>query len=133
MTLILTIAAEVGIPPYFAASIALIENPALDPLAINVNQNKTVDRGVFQLNSSWFNGDWKDPEINIRHGCNHIKVLMSKPGVNTYWSVAVVYNAGYSRLNNPPKSTIEYANKVIEKFNGFHNGNAPVVIKGRGK
>lgn len=80
--LILAIALEVGIPPYFALSIALTENPTLDPLAVNVNSDNTLDRGVMQLNSSWFNGVWWDPEENIRAGCEHIKWLLSLPDMN---------------------------------------------------
>jgi soluble lytic murein transglycosylase-like protein len=117
--LILAIALEVGIPPYFALSIALAENPTLDPLAVNVNKNGTIDRGVMQLNSSWFNGAWQDPEENIRAGCEHIKWLLSLPGMN-YWLAAIAYNCGYSRLReSPPEASIEYANKVFARWNAY--------------
>jgi soluble lytic murein transglycosylase-like protein len=117
--LILAIALEVGIPPYFALSIALTENPTLNPLAINVNSDGTLDRGIMQLNSSWFNGAWRDPEENIRAGCNHIKWLLSLPGMN-YWLAAVAYNCGYGRLlENPPNVSIEYANRVFARWNVY--------------
>jgi soluble lytic murein transglycosylase-like protein len=117
--LILAIALEVGIPPYFALSIALTENPTLDPLAVNVNSDGTVDRGVMQLNSSWFNGSWGDPDENIRAGCEHIKWLLSLPKMN-YWLAAVAYNCGYGRLlKNPPNVSIEYANRVFARWNVY--------------
>ena len=114
--LILSIAIEVGIPPKYAMAIAVTENAALDPLAVNVNANGTYDRGVMQLNSSWHNGDWQDPETNIRAGCLYIKQLKDR-GLN-YWQIAIAYNAGYSRLVNgkPPDSSIEYANRVLAKW-----------------
>jgi soluble lytic murein transglycosylase-like protein len=118
--LILSIALEMGIPPYFALSIALTENQTLDPLAVNVNSDGTLDRGVMQLNSSWFNGAWWDPEENIRAGCNQIKWLLSLPDMN-YWLAAIAYNCGYGRLrgHSPPDMSIEYANRVFARWNVY--------------
>jgi soluble lytic murein transglycosylase-like protein len=118
--LIIMIAVEVGIPPYFALSIAYTENSTLDPMAVNVNPDGTLDRGVMQLNSSWYNGAWWDPEENIRAGCQHIKWLLSLPGMNC-WLVAVAYNCGYYRLEKgkPPESSIDYAVRVFARFNEY--------------
>jgi len=126
MALILTIAAETGIPPRFALAIALEENRTLNPMAVSrVNENGTYDLGVMQLNSEFYgNIKWRDPETNIRAGCLHIKELMSKPELNTYWSVAVAYNCGYARyLNNktPPRSSLEYADRVIARWYTLEN------------
>jgi len=114
--LILSIAVEFGLPPYFVLSVAIEENQTLNPLAVRKNSNGTLDRGVMQLNSGWYNGDWWEPETNIRAACGHIKNLTAMPGVNTWWAVAVCYNAGYGRLYNPPNSTIDYASKVIIRW-----------------
>ena len=133
IALIIAIAIETGIPSGFAVSIALEENPTLDPLAVNVNPNGTTDYGLFMLNSSWYNDEfWFDPETNIRAGCAYIKELMSKPGVNTFWSVAVVYNCGYGRLNNPPETSIEYAGRVISRWQSM-DSNFQVLTGGRGR
>jgi soluble lytic murein transglycosylase-like protein len=119
--MIIAIAIEVGVPPYFALSIALTENPTLDPLAVNVNSDGTLDRGVMQLNSSWFNGVWRDPEENIRAGCKHIQWLLSLPDMN-YWLVAIAYNCGYGRLlEKPPDVSIEYANRVFTRWNVYRS------------
>jgi soluble lytic murein transglycosylase-like protein len=118
--LILAAAADIGIPPYFALSVALTENPALDPRAVHVNANGSRDLGVMQVNDSWFTGDWQDPEVNIRAGCGLIKWLTHQPGITTWWDVAVAYNCGYSRfMAGPPAASVEYAVKVFERWNGY--------------
>jgi soluble lytic murein transglycosylase-like protein len=117
--LILAIALEVGIPPYLALSIALEENSMLNPMAVHINADGSRDLGIMQLNDSWYRGNWQDPETNIRAGCELIKELIGKPGMN-YWLVCVSYNCGYSRLlEKPPGASIEYANRVFERWNKY--------------
>jgi soluble lytic murein transglycosylase-like protein len=118
--MILTIAIEVGVPSYLALSIALEENNTLDPLAVNINPDGSRDLGVMQLNNSWYRGNWRDPEENIRSGCELIKELISKPGMN-YWLVCIAYNCGYGRLREkpPPDVSIEYANRVFARWNVY--------------
>jgi soluble lytic murein transglycosylase-like protein len=116
---IMAAAVEAGIPPYLALSVALEENPALDPLAVNVNFDGSRDLGVMQLNDSWFKGSWQDPETNIRAGCALIKELLGKPGMN-YWTACIAYNCGYGRLlEKPPDASIEYANRVFRRWNAY--------------
>jgi soluble lytic murein transglycosylase-like protein len=133
LALILSIAVEYGLPPYFVLSVALIENPTLNPEEVSeTNNNGSVDRGVMQLSSSWYDGDWSCPETNIRAACEYIRESITKPGVNTWYAVAIVYNAGYGRLYNPPESTINYAARVMtlwHKLEGLSYINP--VIKGR--
>jgi len=121
VALILAVAAETGIPPYFALSIALEENSTLNPSAVRMNNDGSCDRGIVQLNDSWYMGDWEDPEINIRAGCAYIKMVMGMRGVNTLWAVAVVYNAGIKRFwdENVPEASIEYANRVMCRYNAY--------------
>jgi len=129
--LILSIAIETGLPPYFVLAVA-VEESSLNPNAVNVNPNGTTDYGLFMLNSSWYNDEfWFDPETNIRAGCAYIKELMSKPGVNTWWSVAVCYNCGYGRLNNPPDASIEYAGRVISRWRAMDGRSFQVLTGGR--
>jgi soluble lytic murein transglycosylase-like protein len=117
--MIIAIAIEAGIPPYFALSIALEENQTLDPLAVHINADGSRDLGVMQLNDSWYQGDWEDPETNIRAGCELVKELMGKPGMN-YWMVCVAYNCGYGKfLKGPPDSSVEYANRVFDRWNAY--------------
>jgi soluble lytic murein transglycosylase-like protein len=117
--MIIAIAIEVGIPPYLALSIALEENQTLNHLAVNINPDGSRDLGVMQLNDRWFIGDWRDPETNIRAGCEVIKELTTKPGMN-YWLVCIAYNCGYGRLlERPPDVSIEYANRVFARWNVY--------------
>jgi soluble lytic murein transglycosylase-like protein len=118
--LIITIALDVGVSQYLVLSIAYTENPTLDPLAINKNINGTLDRGIMQLNSSWYkNENWMDPEENIRAGCEHIKWLLSLPNMN-FWTVAVSYNCGYSRfIQGPPEKSLDYADQVFMRLNQY--------------
>jgi soluble lytic murein transglycosylase-like protein len=118
--LIITIALEVGIPPCLVLAIAYTENPYLDPAAIHKNSDGTLDRGIMQLNSSWYKDEnWMDPEINIRAGCSYIKWLLSLPNMN-YWTVAVAYNCGYSRfIQGPPEISLEYADQVFVRLNKY--------------
>jgi soluble lytic murein transglycosylase-like protein len=119
--MIMAIAIDVGVPPYFALSIALTENQSLDPLAVNINPNGSRDLGVMQLNDSWYQGNWRDPETNIRAGCELIKELIEKPGMN-YWLVCIAYNCGYGRLiEKPPDVSIEYANRVFARWNVYRS------------
>jgi soluble lytic murein transglycosylase-like protein len=118
--LIVAIALEIGVPPYLVLAIAHTENPTLDPLAIHENNDGTFDRGIMQLNSSWYKDkNWMDPETNIRAGCEHIKWLLSLPNMN-YWTVVVSYNCGYSRfIQGPPEISLDYADQVFIRLNQY--------------
>ena len=133
IALIIAIAVEMGIPSGFAVSIALEENPSLNPLAVNENENGTFDRGIMQLNSSWFTGNWQDPETNIRAGCALLRELMNRPGINTFWAVALCYNAGRGRLNNPPDASIEYAGRVMSRWRAMDGRSFQVLTGGRSR
>ena len=135
-SLILTIALEVGIQPYFALAIALEENWTLNENAISKpNKNGSRDYGLFQLNDSVYDMEkinWRDPATNIRLGCEHIKYLLGRPEMTTYFDVAVSYNAGCSWLVNghdPPAKSVEYACKVIQRWNELSGGNAMTLIR----
>jgi soluble lytic murein transglycosylase-like protein len=118
LSLIVTIAAEYGLPSDFVVAIALTENDTLNPSAVNRNRNGSRDLGLMQLNSTWYKGNWNDPETNVRAGCNLI-VSLRRQGLN-WWEVAIAYNCGYSRLKSkegPPESSIDYAISVFDKWN----------------
>ena len=117
VALVFSIALEMGLPPNFVLAIALIENDTLNPKAIHYNANGTIDKGIMQLNSSWFRHDeWDNPEINIRAGCSHIKRLLDRHEIQTYWMAALAYNAGIGKIHDPPKSAVNYAYRVMEKY-----------------
>lgn len=109
--IILMIALQYNLPPFFVLSIAMTENATLDQYAVNYNVDGTTDRGLMQLNSSYFTGSF-DPYENVEEACQHIQWLRSK-GYN-WWQTAIAYHAGYFGMNDkPPDRSIEYGNKVM--------------------
>lgn len=94
-----------------------------DPRAININKDakgnvKSIDRGLFQLNSNSYPRltieDFYNIDTNTKYGTAHIR------GELVYWKGNIrkalwTYNAGRRGiLNGVPKKTIEYANRIIE-------------------
>jgi soluble lytic murein transglycosylase-like protein len=135
IALIFLIAAEIGVPPNYALAVAMCES-GLNPSVIStVNQNGSVDRGLFQLNSYVYpDVEWDDPETNIRLGITHLKWLARMECHNTYWAVAISYNAGHSYLLNkmvPPDSSIDFANKVMKTYTELSGGYVNPVISYR--
>jgi soluble lytic murein transglycosylase-like protein len=112
IALILQIAPIYNIPPYFMVAIAEIESEwHFD--AIHVNTNGTIDYGLMQLNSSWFDHvNWADPKTNIKYAAMYISDLRAE-GL-TWWQIAVAYNCGIGRLSNPPAQSIDYAARIFE-------------------
>ena len=55
-------------------------------------------------------------EQNVREEVEHIRWLAEQLHYCTWFSVAIAYNAGLSRVWDPPWSAVEYANKVIYKM-----------------
>jgi soluble lytic murein transglycosylase-like protein len=120
IALILQIATQYNIPPYFMVAIAEVESQ-WDVSAINVNNDGTVDRGLMQLNSSWFTDNrWCEPEINVKHAAMFISMLRST-GL-TWWQVAVAYNCGLGNMAEPPNSSIDYAVQVFETWASYDRG-----------
>ena len=102
--LILAIAGEVGVPPYFALSIAKEEN--------------------WTLNES----------INIHEEIKRIKEQIDHPQATTYWIAAIFYDAGTQWLDmgvRPPDSSIEYADRIIARWNELTDGYAETLIRGK--
>lgn len=136
--LIILIASELGVPPYYALAVAVCES-GLNPKAVSpVRSDGSVDRGVFQLNSFVYpDVNWADPETNVRLGVKHLKWLMQMDCHNTYWAVAISYNAGHKymlRKLHPPESSVDFANKVMREYAGLSGGYVnPVIQYSRGK
>jgi soluble lytic murein transglycosylase-like protein len=143
IALILSIALDIGVPPYFALSIALEENSTLNPEAVSQpNRNGSRDLGLMQLNSNyiecfierfWDNPwdfNWQKPFDNIYIACRLIKSLMNTPGANTFWAVAVCYNAGTDWLisgYDPPDSSINYASRVMNRWHELDAWSVQVI------
>lgn len=144
VTLILTIAIQIGVPPYFALSIAYAEHwngsvefTVINPYATGHNPNGSKDYGVMQLNSEYFGhiNVWC-AETNIRTGIQHIKWLSERQPCNTWWLVAVAYNCGLNRTidrvkwpDGPPVQSLSYADKVMKIWQELDPYNVQTLIR----
>jgi soluble lytic murein transglycosylase-like protein len=119
--LVMLIAPQYDVPPMLVVSIIIKESRG-DIYAINYNDNGTVDRGLMQLNSSWFTGDWECAETNIRAGVILLKYLYERTKYTSpYWFAALVsYNCGLNWFINkidPPNQSINYAIGIMQLWN----------------
>ena len=87
-------------PPEFVTAIVMTEKSLPNPV------------------NSFFAGleDSPYPEENIRAGIEHIHWLMEQLHYCTWFSVAIGYYAGLSRVWDPPWPSIIYANEVVLKM-----------------
>lgn len=112
------------IPVSLAFSLAYVES-RYKPSAVNRNSNYTIDRGLFQLNSSSFpkltEAEFFDPNVSAKYGMQHLRFCMDVAG-NEVTALAM-YNAGMTRVKNneTPQHTLNYVGK-IENYRGRLEG-----------
>ncbi len=100
-----------SIPPALAFALAYTES-RYKPNAKHVNTNGTIDRGLFQLNSSSFpkltEEEFYDPKISAHYGMAHLRYCMDTAG-NEIAAMAM-YNAGTNKVHSDrtPKHTLDY-------------------------
>jgi hypothetical protein len=136
LSLLISIATEVGIDPCLAQAVALQENPLLiSELVAGPNNNGTYDYGIMGLNSAYVDYfvvqywdkegvfSWKNPEHNIYVGLRHLKYLIDVSRSNI-WLALIFYNSGqkwYIDGSNPPMSSVDYANRIFTRWNSSRN------------
>jgi soluble lytic murein transglycosylase-like protein len=82
------------------------------------NSNKTVDRGLFQLNSSSFpdlrEEDFFNPGANSYYGLAHLRWCLDTGGSEV--AGLAMYNAGTGRVRagTTPKITLDYVSRILE-------------------
>jgi len=102
------------VSPALAFALAY-EESGFDPKAFNRNA-ESVDRGLFQLNSSSFPrlevAEFYDVDTNVRLGVSHLAFCL-KQGGNDVAALAV-YNAGLGRVSKggTPRRTLDYIDKI---------------------
>lgn len=115
---------EEEVPVNLAFAIAFVES-SFEPEAKNEsNNNNTIDRGLFQLNSATFGNsvDYFDVSDNTETA---LEYLVSKREKYESWESAIVmYNAGVeSNLSNKSMTylsrTLQQERKLDERFNTF--------------
>lgn len=91
--------------------------------AQNTNKNQTVDRGLYQLNSTSFpalsEADFFNPYVSARNGLSHLRFCLDTAG-NEIAALAM-YNAGTTRVrsNGTPQSTLNYVSKIMDYQQGL--------------
>jgi len=115
---ILINAADFDIPPALAFALGW-EESRFNPKAVNSkNQNKSVDRGLFQLNSRSFPRldlqAFFNPSVNSWHGMSHLRYCLDTGGSEIV--ALAMYNAGTGRVQNngTPKATLDYIGRILE-------------------
>ena len=94
--------------------------------AKNVNTNKSIDRGLFQLNNQSFpkltEEDFYNPSISAKYGMSHLRFCLDSAG-NEIAALAM-YNAGTNKVRNnkTPQMTLNYISQ-IEKYRSLLDAN----------
>ncbi len=136
---ILKYSIKYDVPPTLAFALSNTES-SFNPLAVNKNSS-SIDRGLFQLNSSSFPDlsleEFFDIDVNSSKGIKFIRWCLDT-GKNEVSALAM-YNAGSGRVSGrgTPKMTLDYISKVLDyrsdlltKFNTEMNSIAKINPKG---
>ena len=119
-----------GVSPALAFALAFTES-RFDPYAVNKN-SRSVDRGVFQLNSRSFpdlsEEEFFNPAVNVPLGIAYLRYCLDT-GVNEVTALAM-YNAGPYRVKSSrtPMMTLKYVDKVLTYRDGLDAGIIPEDI-----
>ncbi|MCE5255316.1 MAG: lytic transglycosylase domain-containing protein [Spirochaetaceae bacterium] len=112
---ILDSATKHKVPTSLAFALAY-EESRFDPKALNKNEN-TVDRGLFQLNSSTFpkmtEKEAFDPQFNAKEGMRYFRHVLDISGNEV--SALAMYNAGRTRVSQKgaPVATLDYISRIL--------------------
>jgi soluble lytic murein transglycosylase-like protein len=94
------------------------EESRFNARAINrKNVNKSIDRGLFQLNNGSFpkllEEEFFDPNTNARHGIAHLRWCIDIGG--SVIAGLAMYNAGTNRVRagGTPKKTLDYISQIL--------------------
>jgi soluble lytic murein transglycosylase-like protein len=112
-----------GIPPALAFSLCW-EESRYNPKAVNrKNRDRSVDRGLFQLNSLSFpdlkDEDFFDADINARYGLSHLRWCLDNAGTEV--AALAMYNAGTARVRSggTPHTTLDYISRILKRQRGI--------------
>lgn len=132
---------QIGDPVVADALIVAAERYKMDPALVvavawqesrfqvnahGINHNKSVDRGLMQLNSSTFRNlsadDFFNPYVNADYGTSYLRKTLNTSG-NIVTALAM-YNAGPGRVDSlgAPVSTLNYIDRIITYKNDLVRG-----------
>jgi soluble lytic murein transglycosylase-like protein len=122
---ILVNADKFSIPPSLAFALCWGES-RFDHRAVNrENRNRTVDRGLFQLNNESFpklnEADFFNPALNAYYGMAHLRWCLDAGGSDV--AGLAMYNAGTNRVNagSTPRHTLDHVSRILEFRNGVES------------
>jgi hypothetical protein len=120
---ILSSADVFDIPPALAFALCWRES-RFNPRAVNrKNLNRSIDRGLFQLNANSFpdirESEFFDPVINAYYGMSHLRWCLDTGGSEV--EGLAMYNAGTGRVTagTTPRQTLTYVSRILEFRNGI--------------
>jgi soluble lytic murein transglycosylase-like protein len=120
---ILDSADRFDIPPALAFALCWGES-RFNPRAVNrTNRNRTIDRGLFQLNNESFpklmEEDFFDPRVNAYYGMAHLRWCLDSGGSEV--AGLAMYNAGTNRVKagTTPRHTLDHVSQILEFRNGI--------------
>lgn len=119
------------ISPNLAFAVAYVES-RYKTTAKNVNENSTIDRGLFQLNSGTFpylkEEDFYNPKVSAKYGMSHLRYCIDVAG-NEITGLAI-YNAGAMKVksNKTPQRTLNYVSMVTNYKNKLESQFAGEVL-----
>lgn len=120
--IILKYADENDIPISLAFALAHQES-RYHPRANNYNNNSSIDRGLFQLNSRSFvefsEEEFFDPKINAQHGLAYFRDCLDVAGNEV--AALAMYNAGRTKVRNggTPQRTLNYIAQISNYRDGL--------------
>ncbi len=118
---ILTAADANDIPLSLAFALAYTES-RYKVTAINSNTNKSIDRGLFQLNNRSFPSlseeEFFNPYVSAKYGMGHLRFCLDTAGNEV--SALAMYNAGTTKVRNnkTPQVTLNYVSNIM----GYREG-----------
>jgi soluble lytic murein transglycosylase-like protein len=122
---ILVNADKFDIPPSLAFALCWGES-RFNPQAVNrTNRNRTIDRGLFQLNNESFpklkEADFFNPGTNAYYGMAHLRWCLDSGGSEV--AGLAMYNAGTNRVNagTTPRHTLDHVSRILEFRNGIES------------
>jgi soluble lytic murein transglycosylase-like protein len=113
---ILEFADKNDIPFSLAFSLAYAES-RYKTTAVHTNENTSVDRGLFQLNSNSFpklgEADFFNPRTSAQHGLAYLRFCFDAAGNEV--SALAMYNAGATKVrnDNTPQRTLNYIADIL--------------------
>ena len=119
------------IPLSLAFALAYVES-RYKTRAVNHNKNSTIDRGLFQLNSSSFSKlteeEYFNPDINAKHGLTHLRFCLDTAGNEV--AALAMYNAGTVKVKSgsTPQMTLDYVSKIMSYREGLESLFAQEVV-----